>query len=64
MLRGLFFHGKSALREADLEFDRVAGAVPCRGQLDVRTTGIAGSRGVQLLPKPEQENGEWRGSNT
>ena len=34
------------------------------GQLANRTTGIAGSRGVRLLSPPEQDDGEWYGSNT
>jgi hypothetical protein len=34
------------------------------GQLANRTTGIAGSRGVRLSSPPEQDDGEWCGSNT
>jgi hypothetical protein len=58
-LKGTYQVGVALIRRTE----RSEPAKEC-GQLANRTTGIAGSRGVRLSSPPEQDDGEWCGSNT
>jgi hypothetical protein len=63
-LKGTYHNGVALNRRTERSDRRKMKSAKECGQLENRTGGTAGSRGVRLSTKPERDDGEWYGSNT